>query len=77
MTVFLWILVGYVISIFINRLINRIVIYLDNNESPIVGLWFVPVAGTLFMILILIWVLFDRYESSGIFSWFRGNGWKE
>ena len=68
MEIALLILIAYILSVFLNRWLDYI-IYKKYNGIVIVGLWFIPVAGTITLIIIIIANIFDKP------NWFTGRDW--
>jgi len=69
----------YILSIFFNRWLNKI-IYKMNKMSPRPAiLWFIPIMGTLFLLVILTMdlsmFLFNKIPKNGLTDWFNGKNW--
>lgn len=77
MEILIWILVIYAGNIFLTRYLNYLCMKLDKGDTePIVGLWFVPALGPLFMLIVLIIVYFENDNSKWL-TWFTGKDWND
>lgn len=67
------IILAYVASVFLNRWLNYLIYkYFDDlDEEDIVPIiWFIPVIGTIFIIVTVLQLLYSE-------SWFTGKHWKK
>jgi cytochrome c-type biogenesis protein CcmH/NrfF len=62
------IIVGYVISVFLNRWINKIAYKREKAEIE-VWLWFIPILTSIVMLIIIL----ENIEKKN--NWFTGKNW--
>jgi ABC-type multidrug transport system fused ATPase/permease subunit len=67
------IILAYIASVFLNRWLNYLIYkYFDDldEEDIIPFIWFIPVIGTIFIIVSVLQLLYSA-------SWFTGKHWKK
>ena len=62
------IVIAYVLSVFLNRWLNKIICKRNKYEPIMTGIWFIPIAST----IILIMFVLDGSRR----NWFTGKYWR-
>ena len=75
MVILLWILGIYIGGIFLTRYLNFVITKIEGiNETPPYGMWFIPVLGPLFALVVLVIIYFENRQP-GWLRWFKGEHW--
>jgi hypothetical protein len=61
------IITAYVLSVFLNRCLNKIICKRNKYEPIMIGVWFIPIASTI--------VLFLHVIDGSKRNWFTGKYW--
>ena len=61
------IITAYVLSVFLNRWLNKIICKRNKYEPIMIGIWFIPIASTI--------VLFLHVIDGSKRNWFTGKNW--
>ena len=73
------ILLIYVLSVFFNRWLNKMICKIERMSPKPVILWLIPVLGTLALIVILTidlsCFLFKKIPDNNLTNWFKGEKW--
>ena len=65
------IIIAYVLNVFLNRWLNKLIYKYDRDPDLMIGVWFIPIVSTLFFLIVLIIVSADKDN-----NWFTGKYWK-
>jgi hypothetical protein len=64
-------IIAYVLNVFLNRWLNKLIYKYDRDPDLMIGVWFIPILSTLFFLIVLIIVSADKDN-----NWFTGKYWK-
>jgi hypothetical protein len=64
-------IIAYVLNVFLNRWLNKLIYKYDRDPDLMIGVWFIPIVSTLFFLIVLITVSADKDT-----NWFTGKYWK-
>ena len=64
-------IIAYVLNVFLNRWLNKLIYKYDRDPDLMIGVWFIPIVSTLFFLIVLIIVSADKDN-----NWFTGKYWK-
>jgi hypothetical protein len=64
------IIIAYVLNVFLNRWLNKLIYKYDRDPELMIGVWFIPIVSTLFFLIVLI-ILSANKDT----NWFTGKYW--